>query len=425
MTGWKRPAASLLVTALAAFAVAGCGRGDNDETSGGQAPQGISTGPATGTITVWAMGTEGEKLSVLAKDFEAANPGAKVNVTPVPWDDAHNKISTAIAARTTPDVSMIGTTWMGEFAKSGALDQTPAAFDKAAFFPGAWDTTVVDGASYAVPWYVETRLIYYRKDLAEKAGVQPPTNWQELKDFATALKDKGGAKWGINLQPGGTGSWQTYLPFVWQAGGNVMDSSGQWTLDSQQMTQALDYYKSFFSEKLSPGSLQPGQLESMFVDGQIGSFVSGPWHIGILKDSGGAGFEQKFDVAMMPREQAGTSFVGGSDLAVFKDSKNRDSAWKFVQYLSKPEVQVKWYQTVADLPAVQTGWNDPSLSGDPFLSKFGEQLKDAKSPPAVPTWEQVAAVIDGEVEKATVGDTAPADAVKAMQEQAMSIGTGT
>ena len=123
MTGWKRSAASLLVTALAAFAVAGCGRGDNDETSGGQAPQGISEGPATGTITVWAMGTEGEKLSVLAKDFEAANPGAKVNVTPVPWDDAHNKISTAIAARTTPDVSMIGTTWMGEFAKSGALDQ--------------------------------------------------------------------------------------------------------------------------------------------------------------------------------------------------------------------------------------------------------------------------------------------------------------
>jgi multiple sugar transport system substrate-binding protein len=371
------------------------------------------------------MGTEGEKLSVLAKDFEAANPGAKVNVTPVPWDDAHNKISTAIAARTTPDVSMIGTTWMGEFAKSGALEQTPAEFDKSAFFPGAWDATVVDGASYGVPWYVETRLIYYRKDLAEQAGVQPPTNWQQLTEFATALKDKAGAKWGINLQPGGTGSWQTYLPFVWQAGGDVMDSSGQWTLDSPQMTQALDYYKSFFADKLAPGSLQPGELESMFVDGQIGAFVSGPWHIGILKDAGGAGFEQKFDVALMPREQAGTSFVGGSDLSVFKDSKNRDSAWKFVQYLSKPEVQVKWYQTVADLPAVQAGWTDPSLSGDPFLSKFGEQLKDAKSPPAVPTWEQVAAVIDGEVEKATVGDTPPADAVKAMQEQAVSIGTGS
>jgi len=74
--------------------------------------------------------------------------------------DAHDKISTAIAARTTPDISMIGTTRMGELAKSGALDQTPAEFDRSAFFPGAWDTTVVDGAAYGVPWYVETRLIY-------------------------------------------------------------------------------------------------------------------------------------------------------------------------------------------------------------------------------------------------------------------------
>lgn len=425
MTAWRRAAVPLLATTLAALAIAGCGRGDDNETSEGQQAKGLSEGPATGTITVWAMGTEGEKLSVLAKDFEAANPGVKVNVTAVPWDDAHNKISTAIAAKATPDISMIGTTWMGEFAKTGALDPTPSVFEKAAFFPGAWGTTVVDGSSYGVPWYVETRLIYYRTDLAQKAGVQSPTNWQELKNFATALKDEGGAKWGINLQPGGTGSWQTFLPFVWQAGGDVADSSGKWTLDSAQMTQALEYYKSFFSEQLAPGSLQPGQLESMFVDGKIGAFVSGPWHIGILKDQGGAGFEQKFDVGLMPREQAGTSFVGGSDLAVFKDSKNRDSAWKFIQYLSRPDVQVKWYQTVSDLPAVQSGWNDPALSGDRYLSKFGEQLKDAKSPPAIATWEQVAAVIDGEVEKATVGDTSPADAVKAMQQQATSIGTGT
>ncbi|MBX6355660.1 MAG: sugar ABC transporter substrate-binding protein [Micromonosporaceae bacterium] len=413
--------AALLVAALV---FTGCGRDDNEDT-GGQAAQGISSGPATGTITVWAMGTEGEKLSVLAKDFEAANPGVKVNVTAVPWDSAHDKISTAIAAKTTPDVSMIGTTWMGEFAKTGALDQTPTDFDKSAFFPGAWDTTVVDGTSYGVPWYVETRLIYYRTDLAAKAGVQPPTNQQQLKEFATALQQKGGAQWGINLQPGDTGSWQTFLPFVWQLGGDVTDASGNWTLDSPQMTQALEYYKSFFTAKLAPGALQPGELESMFVAGKIGAFVSGPWHIGILKEQGGAGFEQKFDVAHMPKEQAGTSFVGGSDLAVFKESKNRDSAWKFVQYLTRPEVQVKWYQTVSDLPSVQSAWSDPALSGDKFLSKFGDQLKDAKSPPAIPTWEQVAAVIDDEVEKATIGNTPPAEAVKAMQKQATSIGTGS
>ena len=97
----------------------------------------------------------------------AENPDAKVNVTAVPWDAAHQKIASAIAAKQTPDVSMVGTTWQGEFAKTGALDPTPAdLISKDAFFPGAWDTTVVDGTAYGVPWYVETRVIYYRKDLA-------------------------------------------------------------------------------------------------------------------------------------------------------------------------------------------------------------------------------------------------------------------
>ena len=130
-------------------------------------------------------------------------------------------------------------------------------------------------------------------------------------------------------------------------------------------------------------------------------------------------------MAPMPTKQSATSFVGGSNLAVFKDAKNRDGAWKFVSWLSKPEVQVKWYQAVSDLPAVQASWDDPTLSGDPLLTAFGEQLKDAKAPPAIATWEQVAAALDTEVEKLAKTDADPAaDAAKAMQEKATSIGTG-
>jgi len=410
------------VAAVAALALTGCGR----ESGGGEEQaESVAAGKATGEITVWAMGAEGEKLGAFAKEFTAANPDAKVNVTAVPWDAAHQKIASAIAAKQTPDASMIGTTWQGEFAKTGALDPTPMdLIAKDAYFPGAWDTTVVDNTAYSVPWYVETRVIFYRKDLAAKAGItKPPASWDELKALAKAMQS-GGAKWGINLQPGKTGSWQSVMPFAWSNGAQLADG-GKYTFDSPEMVEALRYYQSYFTENLAPKELAEGALIPAFVRGDIAAFLSGPWQVSLLKEQGGAGFEDKFAVAPMPMRKSATSFIGGSNLAVFKDAKNRDGAWKFLQWLSRPEVQVKWYQATTDLPAVQSAWQDAALSGDANLKVFGEQLKDAKAPPTFPTWEQVAAVVDTEVEKLAKSGADPAAAAKTIQDKANAIGTGS
>jgi multiple sugar transport system substrate-binding protein len=419
----KRPNRQAVALACALVVMlAGCGRGSDDP----QATQGeqVGEGKATGEITVWAMGTEGEKLSELAADFMADNPDAKVNVTAVPWDGAHNKIATAIAGGQTPDVSMLGTTWMGEFAKTGALDVVPGDIvRKDDFFEGAWETGVVDGTSFGVPWYVETRLLYVNTEVAARAGVTvAPTDWDELKSAVQQLQQQGGAQWGIYLQPGQTGAWQTAMPFVWQAGGEVLEGE-TFALDSPAVTEGLEYYASFFGEGLSSkDQLRGGEWEPEFVKGTIGSFVSGPWHIGVLDELGGEG---KYDLWPMPRgPQGATSFIGGSNLAVFKDSDNRDAAWKFVSYLMQPQVQIKWYQTVSDLPAVKAAWDDPAMQTDPMLKMFGDQLADAKAPPSIPTWEQVAAAIDGELERAAKGASSAADAAKAMQQKASSIGTG-
>ena len=127
----------------------------------------------------------------------------------------------------------------------------------------------------------------------------------------------------------------------------------------------------------------------------------------------------------MPKEDAGTSFVGGSDLVVFKNAPNKDAAWKFVDYLMDPATQSKWYDTVSDLPALEDAWDQGALSSDENLQVFREQLKDAKSPPPTPKWEQVAAeAINTEMEKALAGGESADQAAKAMQEKATSIGSG-
>jgi multiple sugar transport system substrate-binding protein len=133
-----------------------------------------------------------------------------------------------------------------------------------------------------------------------------------------------------------------------------------------------------------------------------------------------------FDVVPLPAKDGGigTSFVGGGNLAVFEDSDNAEAAWKFVQFLTQPETQQLWYETISDLPSVQSAWEGGPLTDDPLVAVFGEQLGETEAPPAVPTWEQVAASIDSDIEQAVRGQMNPADAVADMQQQAESIGTG-
>ncbi len=136
--------------------------------------------------------------------------------------------------------------------------------------------------------------------------------------------------------------------------------------------------------------------------------------------------QDQYAVAPFPGADGapGTSFVGGGDLAVFSDSDNKESAWKFVQWLSDPETQQGFYDLIGDLPAVKSAWDTGKLADDPQLQIFGEQLDSTMAPPAVPTWDELSAAVDSETEKATKGGSDAEDAVSAMQKQAESIGTG-
>ncbi|MEO5608764.1 MAG: sugar ABC transporter substrate-binding protein [Ornithinibacter sp.] len=424
----KRTSAITLasVTALA-LTVSACGR--QDAASGpAETGKAVSSGAATGTITVWAMGAEGQNLPALAKEFEAANPGVKVQVTAIPWDAAHDKFTTAITANKTPDVAMVGTTWMGEFAGMDALDPTPGEVDTSAFFDGAQKTTEVNGTSFGVPWYVETRLVYYRTDLAKKAGITtPPTDWAGLKSMAKAMQDKAGAKWGIGLQAGGTGSWQSIMPFAWSAGADLTKDGGKaYNFDTPEMLKAAQYYQSFFTDGISDKAAPATPTtEPDFVSGKVPMFISGPWEMAAVeKAGGGAKFKEQYDVMQIPADVKSSSFVGGSNLVVFKNTKNRDSSWKLVNWLSEPKTQVKWYGMSTDLPSVKSAWQDPALTADAKLAVFGKQLETAQAPPSFPTWEQVVTSFDTEMEKVTKTGADPAAALKTVQKQAESIGTG-
>jgi multiple sugar transport system substrate-binding protein len=236
------------------------------------------------------------------------------------------------------------------------------------------------------------------------------------------MKEQGGAEWGIGL---GTKNYQEYVPFLWSNGGDIMNEAGEFTLDSPEAVEALTYYDSFFEDGVAPTEVPEGTDPTMtFVSGTTPMMFSGPWHVGLITEAGGSDIEGKWGVSTIPANDSATSFVGGANLVVYTDCDNKDAAWGFVNFLTRPDTQVRWYEEATVLPAVQEAWSDPKLADDPNVAVFGEQLKDGKTPPAISTWSEVANAINDQLERMTVGDATPEEAAQAMQEAATSIGTG-
>ncbi len=420
----RRAVAAVAITVAAGITLAGCGRADST-SGGGEAPSVLDDQPATGVLNVWAQADEAAALPAFADEFMELNPDLTINVTALPWDAAHNKYQTAIAAGTTPDMAQMGTTWMPDFAD--AFLQVPEGIDTSAFFEGSLNTNKVEDKVLGVPWYVDTRVFYFRKDLAATAGFPDGAKtWDEFKEFTKALQTKAGAEYGVGLPSSGTDSFQSMLLFPWSNGAELTNADQtEWTLDTPEWIEAMTYYKSFFTEGIANPDAETGagSGESQFVSGETPVLTGGPSLIGSLT-AALDGDTEKIGVMRVPESTSSTSFTGGSNLVVFKNGKNADAAWKFAKWLSETDVQVRWQQAVGDLPAVQDAWDDPSLADDPLMSVLGEQLGDTSSPPTISTWTEVSAQADKALEQIIRADADPAEVMKSLQATADSIGTG-
>ncbi|MEU1788414.1 sugar ABC transporter substrate-binding protein [Streptomyces sparsogenes] len=371
------------------------------------------------TLTVWAMGTEGEKLADVAKAYEKANTNITLKVTPVGWDVAHQKLVAAAAAGKLPDIVQMGGSYMGEFADMGVLEPVDTkVFKEGDFFPAAWKQSTVDGKTYGVPWYVDTRVLYYRTDLAEKAGIdKPPATMTDLRAMAEAYQSKAGTKWGLSIQPGGLDTVQSFYPFLYSAGGEIVSEDGKAVVNSPAAVKALENYGSYFEKGLSEKSVRPGyDVTKDFNKGSVPMFFSGPWIMGLLNDNY-PDLKGKWAVANVPVDKASVSMAGGSSLAVSADSSHKAAAQKFIQYLTDPKGQADWYDRTRDLPANTEAWKSGKLATDPGLAVWRKQLETAKASPVQLKWTEITSKVDTAIESVTQGKSSAKEALDKAQSE--------
>lgn len=422
-TPWKTAVAAVAGTSLL-LGLGACGRSEDKAAGASEgAVTSIDSEPATGDLTVWAMGNEGDLLGDFVEGFKEENPDVNITVTAIPWASAHDKIQTAIAAGTVPDVIQMGTTWMADFAD--AFAPVPENFDLSDFSAGPLEAGQVNGEQLGVPWYVDSHVLYYRTDIAEQAGWDhAPETLNELKQMAADVKQVDGVENGIYISPSGADSWQGTLWAFFSSGVSLMDDEGNWTLDTPQMHEATEYIDSFFKDGITGTNLDvtPGVSITQFVNGETPIMTGGPTTISQIADQGGD--PDSYATAVIPKGESSTSFVGGADFVVMDEAANPDAGWKFIQWMTKPETQVEWHKTATVLPSSQSAWEDETLAGNDKMVAYGEQLKSTQAPPAVPTWAQVSAAGDRIIEQIYKGRLSVDEGLKNLQAEAESIGTG-
>lgn len=375
--------------------------------------------PDVTVLKFWAIGREAEVVPTLLADFERDNPGIRVEVQALPLTAAHEKLLTAFAGDALPDLAQLGNTWLPELATLGALEPLQARVDASPvvrrddYFPGIWDTNVLDGGLYGVPWYVDTRLLFYRKDLLAQAGfAAPPRDWEEWKRALAAIKrDAGPDRYAILLP---LNEYEPLLNLAVQMPDPLLrerDTRGNF--QSAGFRCAFEFYLEMFRRDWAPpmSATQISNVWDEFAAGFYAFYITGPWNVGEFQRRLPERLRDDWGTAPLPGPDGpGAAVAGGSSLVMFASSTRKAEVWRLIEFLSAPEQQRRLHELCGDLPPRRSAWEAPALAGDPYARAFREQLERARPAPKVPEWERIAQELRLAAERAVRGGQ-PVDGV--------------
>ena len=328
------------------------------------------------------------------------------------WGAAWSKITTAATSGDVPDVVQIGSTWVSAISGMGALEVlSKEAIDSVGgaetFVPVAWTTTGIEnsGKTTAIPWIVDARCLFYRKDALKKAGVLPGqlATWTSFKkalnklyDADLMIDDQVIAPLGIS----GKNDWNvihSLAPWIWMAGGEFLGPDRKTCLlDSEEVFQGISYYISLVREDLVPMEyleLNTAQVSGNFNSGACAIYFDGPYEVKTLTrpaaEGGALGSltSRNFAVTSYPKGPRGQyTFVGGSNLAIFKQAKNKAGGLQVIKYLTSKKPQVEYAKVSGFLPARKDAFDDPFFAQDKYRKVFKKAVTYGRTYPPIPSW---------------------------------------
>lgn len=373
----------------------------------------------SGEITVSYPDQAGYKpkyVQQAADAVQSANAGTtvKVDLENVGDDDYYTKLLLALDSGNGPDVFHHGGSAAGELAEAGyiePLDNYLSSWaDWAQFYPASVQSSVqYQGQTWCVPYGLDTRFLYYRKDILTKAGLSgdwQPANVADI--LATAVKVKGSvpdvlpyALYGGQAGSGGTAD-HAFVPLVWAFGGEMLNADGKWIGDSPAIRKALDYYvQAFQTDKVVDQEIltttKPWTaMREKLGNGGLALLFEGGWVYGGWYSKDQAGTQANVGYTLFPTESGGPSFtIGGPGTCWYINaaSKNKDLAFEFIKNMNTKDI-VAGLNAEDPHPAARSDATETdAFKSNQFLLDSTASLEHAKFIPPDPNYGKVVTAI--------------------------------
>ncbi|GGI16097.1 ABC transporter substrate-binding protein [Gottfriedia solisilvae] len=348
----------ILTLALGLLGLAGCS--SSDETS--------SDGKVEITYGFWDK-KQVPAIEEIIKLFNEKNPDIKVKTELTPYAQYFQKLETAATGGALPDVLWMNGPHVVQYAKgkvilplSDMAKKDDYSFDN---YPKSLiDLYTVDEEVYGIPKDFDTTGLWYNKKIFDEAGVPYPDDtwdWNKLKEVATKLTNKDKGIWGYAALMGNQGG---YYDFIWQNGGHIISEDGKSVgFDQPEAIEALKYNISFIEDGLSPTQAQMTETAAseLFSSGKIAMMFDGPWMVPEYKKN------PDLNVAVVPKGKQRAVAIHGLSNVIAANTKHKEAAWKFVQFLGSKEAAEVYAKTGTVIPAYN-GTQDAWLQSVPNLN---------------------------------------------------------
>ncbi|MCS7067654.1 MAG: sugar ABC transporter substrate-binding protein [Meiothermus sp.] len=356
------------------------------------------------------------------KMYEAANPGTKVEVTYVPFQQLTQKLQLMVAGNTPPDVARVVTANIAEF--------DPVALDLAAyvdsssflnqFLPSQIPYIYRKPRIIGAPLDVTANGIFYNKDCFAEAGVKVPTNslqvwtWEQWREAMDKVRNNSKCRFALSYDF----TTHRFSTLLYAAGGRFIDASGKkFAIDSAQGLRTLSFFADLFKDGFIPKGqwLSNDDPSTLFRSGQSAMYMSGNWNL--------AQFSQiknfNWGVMPLPRDKIRSTVPGGKFVMGFKGSKNPDEAAKFILWLTSKEINLPFSKDNMVLSARKDAKGMKYGQFDDAIAVFQSDLSVTPSYVGQdwsnPAMARLNTFIRGEIVKVLLGQQSPKQALETIQ----------